>query len=223
MGLEWIAGKIAWLIAIIIALALHEFGHAAMSTKLGDPTPRLQGRLTLNPVAHLDPMGTLFIMLTVFSGFGIGWGKPVITNPLYYNNYRQGMILTAVAGPAMNLVQASFALAAGYALFLSGVQLAGWFGTLFSAYIFVNLGLMLFNLLPLPMLDGGHVLANLLPMQARESFYRLSPYGLLIVLALMWMGILGRVLGFLFQTIVWIIGAGFGPDYVSFILSGILR
>lgn len=223
MGLEWIAGKIAWLIAIIVALALHEFGHAAMSTKLGDPTPRLQGRLTLNPIAHLDPMGTLFIMLTVFSGFGIGWGKPVITNPLYYKNYREGMILTAIAGPAMNLAQASFAMAVGYALYLGHVPLAGWFGVLFSSYILVNLGLMLFNLLPLPMLDGGHVLANLLPSQARESFYRLSPYGLLIVLALMWMGVLGSILGLLFQTIVWIIGAGFGHDFVTYILGGLGR
>lgn len=96
--------------AIIIALSLHEFGHAAMATKMGDPTPRLQGRLTINPLAHLDPMGTLFIIITLLLGFGFGWGKPVQTNPAYYTNYRQGRILVAIAGPAMNLMQAMFAV-----------------------------------------------------------------------------------------------------------------
>jgi Zn-dependent protease len=142
--------------AIIVALALHEYGHAAMATKMGDPTPRLQGRLTLNPLAHLDPAGTIMILLTLFMNFGFGWGKPVQTNPTYYRDYRMGRILVAIAGPAMNLCQAMLALAVGFLLYNAGVSLPAFVHMLLAVYIVINIVLMVFNLLPVPPLDGGH-------------------------------------------------------------------
>jgi Zn-dependent protease len=221
MTLDFAINFFAGFLAIIIALALHEFGHAAMATKLGDPTPRLQGRLTLNPLAHLDPMGTLFILLTQLTGFGIGWGKPVETDPRYYEHFRKGMILTAVAGPAMNLAQGCFALGVTYALFISNIPLHGFLQIFLAHYVIINIGLILFNMLPLPMLDGGHVLANLLSFKAREDFYRLSRYGFVIVIALMWLGILSKVIGFLFSIVIQVLTLVFGSEFLSYLFSGL--
>jgi len=209
--------------AIIIALSLHEFGHAAMATKMGDPTPKAQGRLTLNPLAHLDPMGTLFIIITMIMGFGFGWGKPVQTNPSYYRDYKMGRILVAVAGPAMNLCQAMLAVAVGYLLFKTSVNI-GSFGHLFLAvFIIINIVLMVFNLLPLPPLDGGHVMEMLLPWEKREGFRRFGQYGILILLALMWFGVLWVIISFFLNATFTVIGLAFGGDYVAWLFSQLMR
>jgi len=205
--------------AIIIALSLHEFGHAAMATKMGDPTPRAQGRLTVNPIAHLDPMGTIFIIITLLMGFGIGWGKPVQTNPAYYRDYKTGRILVAIAGPAMNLCQAMLAVAIGYILFRANAQI-GDFGHLFlSAFIIINVVLMVFNLLPLPPLDGGHVLEMMLPWDKRASFRQFGQYGMLILLGLMIIGVLWVIINFFLSATFLLISLALGHDYVSWLFS----
>src|SRR4051812_39601256 len=93
--------KLLLLLIVVLSIGLHEFGHAAMATKLGDPTPRLQGRLTVNPMMHFDITGFIFLLMMIFVGFGFAWGKPVQFNALYFKDYRRGIVLTALAGPAM--------------------------------------------------------------------------------------------------------------------------
>jgi Zn-dependent protease len=206
--------------AILIALSLHEFGHAAMATKMGDPTPRLQGRLTLNPLAHLDPMGTIFIIMTLIGGFGFGWGKPVQTNPAYYSNYRTGRILVAIAGPAMNLCQAMLGIGITYVMFLGSVVIPAFIHTFLMAFIMINIALMLFNLLPIPPLDGGHVLEMMLPWEQQRAFQKFAPYGLLVMLGLMWFGVLGILIGFFFRIFFAAIQLGFGPGFVDYLFKG---
>ena len=206
--------------AILIALSLHEFGHAAMATKMGDPTPRLQGRLTLNPLAHLDPLGTIFIIMTLIGGFGFGWGKPVQTNPAYYSNYRQGRILVAIAGPAMNLCQAMLGIGFAYVMFMGRISISGFLHTFLLAFIMINIALMLFNLLPIPPLDGGHVLEMMLPWEKQRAFQKFAPYGLLVMLGLMWFGVLGVLIGFFFKMIFMAVQLGFGPGFVEYLFKG---
>lgn len=204
--------------AIIIALSLHEFGHAAMATKLGDPTPRLMGRLTLNPLAHLDPMGTIFILITVFAGFGIGWAKPVPTNPAYYTNYRQGRILVAIAGPLMNMMQAMFAVAVAYALFMTRALPPHALMLFLQAYILINIALMIFNLFPVPPLDGSHVAEMMLPWDLQRKYQQLAPYGLLIVLGLLWFTpLFGWMIGGFIWVMSQLLALGFGPEFVAYL------
>ena len=206
--------------AIIIALSLHEFGHAAMATKMGDPTPRLQGRLTINPLAHLDPMGTLFILMTLIAGFGFGWGKPVQTNPAYYTNYRQGRILVAIAGPMMNLMQAMFAVGVGYLLFMGHVGLSAFVHLFLQWFILINIVLMLFNLFPVPPLDGGHVAEMLLPWHLRDQDRRLAPMGLLIVLGLLFFTRLFQLIfGGFIAGMAWLLQVGFGTEFVAYLFA----
>lgn len=203
---------------IIVALSLHEFGHAAMATRMGDPTPRLQGRLTLNPLAHLDPMGTLFIIVTLMMGFGFGWGKPVQTNPAYYSDYRMGRILVAIAGPAMNLCQAMLAIAAGFLLYSANVNIGVIGHMILFYFIVINVVLMLFNLIPIPPLDGGHVLEMVAPPAMREGIRRMAPFGILIVLGLLWFTpIFGMMIGGFFSLMNWLIVAGFGAGYAEYL------
>jgi Zn-dependent protease len=206
--------------AIIIALTLHEFGHAAMATKLGDPTARLQGRLTLNPLAHLDPLGTLFIIFTAFSGFVFGWAKPVPFNPSYFSNYRNGRILVAIAGPAMNLAQAMFAVGVAYVLFLSNAALPIELKHFLVYFVEINIVLMIFNLFPVPPLDGGHVAEMLVPWQYRKQWSRIAPYGLLIILGLVWLTpLFGILINGFFQGMARLLALGFGPEFVQYLFT----
>ena len=200
---------------IIFSIALHEFGHAAMADKLGDPTPKAQGRLTLNPLAHLDPLGTLFIIITTVSGFGLGWGKPVQTNPRYYRNYRQGLLLVALAGPAMNLCLVMFGLGVSYLVFRSGVLPPVSLLFFLRMWVLLNLILATFNLLPIPPLDGGNVLSALLPYEAAQRFRRFSMYGLVILLLLMASGMLNILFHFVIGAYTWLIGATLGPEFLQ--------
>jgi len=154
-----LSGMIAILLALIVGITIHEFSHALAADALGDSTARYQGRLTLNPAAHFDPMGALMILYSVVVGWGFGWGKPVPVNPLRLRyGPRVGMALTAVAGPLSNLLIAAVAAAP----FRLGLFLSGELGQLILTVVFVNVGLALFNMLPVPPLDGYSVLSGLL-------------------------------------------------------------
>ena len=148
------------LAAIIAAISIHEFSHAWAADKLGDPTPRLQGRLTLNPKAHLDPIGTLMLIL-----FRFGWGKPVMFDPFNLKNPRRDAMLIGLAGPASNLISAS---AAALVMRLMGPM--SLMGLMLTPFIVISVVLAVFNLVPVHPLDGGKIIAGLLPREMAKEF-----------------------------------------------------
>jgi len=181
-----VPGMLSILFALVIGITIHEFSHAWAADALGDPTARYQGRLTLNPAAHFDPMGAMMILYSVVAGWGFGWGKPVPVDPRYLRyGPRVGMALTAVAGPASNLLIAVVAATP----FRLGVQLPGLLGSLMLTIVFVNVGLALFNMLPIPPLDGFSVLSGVLSTVRAKWAYdavtqldRLRAYGPMVFL-----------------------------------------
>ncbi len=194
-------GNPSWLMAvaaiILVALPVHEMAHAAMAVQLGDPTPRMQGRYTFNPIAHIDPFGALLILFT-----GFGWAKPVQWNPNNIDvDLRLGTILVAAAGPVSNL------LLAAVAVFL--IQFADFpiLEDLLYAFILINVLLFVFNLIPIPPLDGSHILFALLPGDNLELRMILSRYGFLILLATIFlarsiiMKPVGLIVAWLFQIV----------------------
>lgn len=184
---------------VLFAITVHEVAHGWVARRLGDPTAYMLGRLTLNPIRHVDPVGTVLVplVLATLGGVIFGWAKPV---PVTWENLRhpkRDMALVAAAGPLANLLMALF-----WGLVLkAGVLLAGsldWLALpmiyMGGAGIWINLILMVLNLLPLPPLDGGRVVAGLLPGRLSWQFGRLEPYGLIILLGLLFMGWLGHLL-----------------------------
>ena len=190
-------------IPLLLGITCHEVAHGYVAWRQGDPTAKAAGRLTLNPLKHLDVMGTAVFVLTAFIGaFVIGWAKPIPVNARYFKNERQGMILVSLAGPATNFVLAIlFALLfhlCASALPAEPGSLAGTIlgplARISAAGVWINLILCIFNLLPIPPLDGSQVLAGLLPPQAAEKFQSLERWGMLIIIGLLATGILGRVI-----------------------------
>lgn len=163
---------------ILLSLSFHEFAHAFVSYKLGDPTAKSMGRLTLNPLKHLDPVGTIMLVISGLSGSGIGWAKPVPIDPRYYKDARRGTMLTSLAGPVSNVLLAViFAFPVIYIetkYASSGVSNFNYFiYTLSSKFIIINLGLAVFNILPVPPLDGSKILSGILPP---EQYFKLMQY-----------------------------------------------
>jgi Zn-dependent protease len=212
--------KLLLLLILVLSIGLHEFGHAAMSTKLGDPTPRLQKRLTLNPAAHFDPIGFLFLAFMVFAGFGFAFGKPVQTNPLYYKNYREGIILTAMAGPAMNLCLAMLWVAIGYTLYKGGAPINAAGHHFVAQWVMANVFLMTFNLLPIPPLDGGHLLQQLAPRSMAHIVRFLQGFGMLILMMLFWTHLLDPIFMFAQRILVFMIQGAFGTEYAYYLFGG---
>jgi len=162
---------IAGVLGILLALDVHEFFHAWVADQLGDPTPRLLGRVSLNPLVHLDLLGTVMMLMAATTGRGIGWGKPVPVNPLRLRHGpRVGMGIVSFAGPFANLLTAA---AFGLPLRL-GSSLPGALPLLFLQIMLINIGLAVFNLLPLPPLDGYGVLQGVLASIRGPTSYRLS-------------------------------------------------
>lgn len=180
----------------LIAIIGHELAHAWVSTKLGDPTPRYEGRLTLNPLAHLDPIGTL---LMIFTGFG--WAKPVGVNPMYYKDRKKGMALVALAGPAANFLMAFVGILLGTLLIILGTYLGfgtGFMSTInlvFSMFAFRNLCLMVFNLIPIPPLDGSKILGMLLPNRTYYNILQYERYAIILIMLLSVSGAFDAIIG----------------------------
>ena len=179
-------------IPLIFAITLHESAHGWASGRLGDPTATMLGRVTINPIPHIDPIGTiavpgaLLLMSALTGGGGLlfGWAKPVPINPRYFRNPLKAMTITAAAGPLSNLLQMIF-----WALLLKALAAVGFYDkfviSVCAAGISVNLMLMAFNLIPIPPLDGGRIVRGLLPRQAGMAFDKIEPYGFMILLVLM--------------------------------------
>jgi Zn-dependent protease len=191
------------IIILLVAFPVHEFAHAWSANELGDDTPRLNGRLTLNPLAHLDVVGSLLLLLT-----GFGWAKPVPINPYALTRRTPaGVMLVSAAGPFSNLI---LAILAAIPLRIGGIppMLSGFL----EYFILINLVLLFFNLIPLFPLDGEKVLAYLLPPPGQQAMARIQPYGPMILMGLIVLGRLGGVN--IISTLV------FGP--ANFLLSQLL-
>ena len=189
--------------ALILGITIHEAAHAYTADALGDDTPSLQGRVTLNPLAHLDPLGTVLMVISTISGFGLGWGKPVQTTPSRYRRsipMRRGHSFVVVAGPISNLV---LALIFGTLLRFHVFDASEAFFTFAAILVRVNCALFAFNLLPVYPLDGSHLLNNALPDAIAEKYGQvMRQFSFFIFAALIFTGVAGVILrpiiGFLF-------------------------
>jgi Zn-dependent protease len=215
-----IGDLIFYFIAFILSLSVHESAHALTSYWFGDDTGRLQGRISLNPMAHIDPIGTILIplmgFLTVAQGLPplIGWAKPVETNPLRWRNKDLANISVSAAGPISNFLLALATFIVMKALILSGMAYRGYSKpftliqpmldqpewmipvcTFLSLMLLLNVALAVFNLIPIPPLDGSHVLETLLPDSLKEVYDQIRPYSWIILLGLLWLGVFGFIMG----------------------------
>lgn len=210
---------------LLFAMVLHEYAHGWVAHHFGDPTAQLQGRLTLNPLAHIDPFGSVILPLLCLllpGSFFIGWAKPVPVDPNNLRDPRRHMALVAAAGPGMNLLLAvASALTLAGALAIDPTLMASWppqpgqaprrdlLGMLLlpiaamALYsVFINVLLMVFNLIPIPPLDGGRVLTSLLPLRAAIGLSRFEPYGMLAIVLLLMLDPQIHVIGTITGTLV---------------------
>ncbi len=220
---------ILWFVVFLFSLSFHESAHAWMSERFGDDTGRLQGRITLNPIPHIDPIGTLLLPIMGFlsGGFAMfGWAKPVQTNPLLWREKSKANIMVSAAGPVSNFILATVALVVIKTLLITGVAAPPTFMhggpfsivvpapgqpdymmplmTLISIMLILNITLGVFNLIPIPPLDGSHIFEELLPPEMARAYEQIRPFGFILLLALLWTPVLGwiikpvyRVVGYL--------------------------
>lgn len=173
---------------IVIAMVVHEYAHARVAYALGDYTPRLQGRLTLNPAAHVDPIGLLMLFIVHF-----GWAKPVQINPMNFSNPRRDDILVSLAGPVSNLITAFIALI--ILVLLAKFDFPFSEGTLlvFNLIIIYNINFAIFNMLPIPPLDGSHILRNLLPYELARQYEYLERYSFIFLIIILMTPVLSYI------------------------------
>jgi Zn-dependent protease len=200
---------ILWVVPLIFAITVHETAHGWIASKCGDPTAKLLGRLTLNPIKHIDPIGTIIVPAILFflGGFVFGWAKPVPITWRNLKNPRRDMALVAAAGPLANLGMAFFWVTVaklGLAFHSAPFAYMGQIG------VSINLVLMLLNLIPIPPLDGSRIVASLLSPAMAYRFNQLEIYGFLILVLLLASGLLSRILGPILQGLLSIFFRVFG-------------
>ncbi len=195
-------------IPAIFGIICHEIAHGWVAYKQGDPTAKMLGRLTFNPIKHIDPMGLAMFVLTALAGpFVIGWAKPVPVNPRFFKMPRQGMVFVAFAGPLTNFLVAIF-FAIILRIVVEGIQPAddnAFFNFLImsaTAGIWINCTLAWFNLMPVPPLDGSHIVAGVLPAPLAQAYESLGRYGMFIIIALLYFGLFARIIRPLVQDSV---------------------
>ena len=189
-----------WALPILLAITLHEYAHGWVANKLGDNTAKALGRLTINPIKHIDPIGTILIpgiLLLIGSSFLFGYAKPIPVNALNLKNIRKDMAIIAIAGPLSNLFMA-FAwgfimLFATYGIF-GDVAIAKGFYDMGKNGVLINVLLMVLNLLPIPPLDGAKVLSGFVPKNIANTLDRVEPYGFFILIGLLFLGILNKIM-----------------------------
>ena len=186
---------ISMLIPVLFAITLHEVGHGWAAKQFGDRTAEIQGRLTLNPIAHLDPIGTVLLpgLLLFLGGLVFGWAKPVPITPINLRNPKRDMFFVAIAGPVANLLMTffwSFFFTVSVYLFGNQYYLYPYVMLMAQTGVFINLVLMVFNLLPIPPLDGGRVLRSVVNEKIGRTIDLVEPYGFIIVVGLLFLGAL---------------------------------
>ncbi len=187
-----------WALPVVFAITLHEVAHGWVAKLLGDRTAEQQGRLSLNPLHHIDPVGTLLIpgLMLAFSGFVFGWAKPVPVSWGRLRNPRRDSGLVAIAGPAANFAMIVFWIVISrFAILLKLGMVSRPLLFMAAAGVFINTMLMLLNLLPIPPLDGGRVMSSLLPSHLSYKYDKLEPYGIIILVVLMVTHLLSMILG----------------------------
>lgn len=208
---QLVAHLVIYMVVLLLAISAHEAGHAWMSYKFGDDTAFQLGRVTLNPVKHTDPVGTLLIPIVAFL-FGamggalgriplLGWGKPTPVNPRKWTNYKTANVMVSIAGVLANLILLIIGIVAAKIMMSQGFQIQEFFGKstnplamFVGNLMFLNLSLFVFNLLPFPPLDGSKILGTFLPASFQPALDVLEQYGFLILMALIYVGVFSLIL-----------------------------